>query len=171
MLLREQLIKSMQTNTSAAINLVPVIMPHWRERKMDYLVVDSSMGLYWGKITPDLGAYCASKAALDCRRFLYTYAWRRTYFLTGSTGINETLAAKVADLGYIKTLLIDAGFFRTNMAAPQKHAETLSSSWGNYPAFNDVWSNITQQLHGDQPGDTAKGARLIVGLVRGRRHY
>ena len=76
-------------------------------------------------------------------------------------------AAEVADLGYIKTLIIDPGYFQTAIADPAKHGHELSAPWPGYEALREFMNDFAPKLHGSQPGDTVEGARLVVDLVKG----
>ena len=71
----------------------------------------------------------------------------------------------MADLGYIKTLIINPGHFRTDVAALRKHDAIEESK--NYPAFNAFVKNILPHMHGNQPGDAVKAASLTIDLVKG----
>ncbi|KAI7538664.1 hypothetical protein KC331_g10216 [Hortaea werneckii] len=137
-----------QTNTVATVNLIAALMPHWREQKSGYIVANSSFSAWW-EIVPAAGCYSASKGALD-----------------------QLLKAFVAELkaegiDYIKTLIINPGYFVSDVGKPEKHTRALGADWGEYPALKKVCTDLVPALHGNQPGDTAKAARLVIDLVKG----
>ncbi|RMY40166.1 hypothetical protein D0866_01446 [Hortaea werneckii] len=144
----EHLAQHLQTNTVATVNLIAALMPHWREQKSGYIVANSSFSAWW-EIVPAAGCYSASKAALD-----------------------QLLKAFVAELktegiDYIKTLIVNPGYFVSDVAKPQKHERALGADWGEYPALKKMCTDLVPTLHGNQPGDTAKAARLVIDLVKG----
>ncbi|KAI7158275.1 hypothetical protein KC349_g4958 [Hortaea werneckii] len=136
------------TANIATVHLIAALMPHWREQKSGYIVANSSFSAWW-EIVPAGGSYSASKGALD-----------------------QLLKAFVAELkaegiDYIKTLIINPGYFVSDVAKPQKHERALDADWGGYPTLKKVCTDMVPTLHGNQPGDTAKAARLVIDLVKG----
>ncbi|KAI6908459.1 hypothetical protein KC318_g4376 [Hortaea werneckii] len=146
--LANTLSEHLQTNTVATINLIAALMPHWREQKSGYIVANSSFSAWW-EIVPAAGCYSASKGALD--QLLKTFV--------------AELQAEGID--YIKTLIINPGYFVSDVAKPEKHERALRADWGEYPALKKMCTDLFPILHGNQPGDTAKAARLVVDLVKG----
>ncbi|KAI7228153.1 hypothetical protein KC330_g8048, partial [Hortaea werneckii] len=74
---------------------------------------------------------------------------------------------KAEGIDYIKTLIINPGYFVSDVAKPQKHERALDADWGEYPALKKMCTDLVPTLHGNQPGDTAKAARLVIDLVKG----
>lgn len=74
---------------------------------------------------------------------------------------------KTEGIDYIKTLIINPGYFVSEVAKPQKHERALGADWGEYPALKKMCTDLVPTLHGNQPGDTAKAARLVIDLVKG----
>lgn len=68
--LTDTLSETLQTNTVATVKLIAALMPHWREQKSGYMVVNSSISAWW-EIAPGLGSYGASKGALDRKSTSY----------------------------------------------------------------------------------------------------
>ncbi|KAK3659448.1 hypothetical protein LTR56_001338 [Elasticomyces elasticus] len=139
----DDLLKQFHTNTFGAINCLTALMPHWRERQSGFLVVNSSYQSQWSSL-PMSGAYSASKAALD--RLVTTFA---------------------AEVGFVKTLTIHPGHFRTEVAAPEKIDSFLSVPSKNYQPMKDFMTDFAKTIHGNQPGDTKKAVELTVDMVRG----
>ncbi|KAI6909303.1 hypothetical protein KC334_g4128 [Hortaea werneckii] len=88
------------------------------------------------------------------------------------TALDQLLKAFVAELktegiDYIKTLIVNPGYFVSDVAKPQKHERALGADWGEYPALKKMCTDLVPTLHGNQPGDTAKAARLVIDLVKG----
>ncbi|KAI6827550.1 hypothetical protein KC340_g9582 [Hortaea werneckii] len=146
--LTNTLSEHLQTNTVATVNLIAALMPHWREQKSGYIVANSSFSAWW-EIVPAAGCYSASKGALD--QLLKTFV--------------AELQAEGID--YIKTLIINPGYFVSDVAKPQKHERALDADWGEYPVLKKMCTDLVPSLHGNQPGDTAKAARLVIDLVKG----
>ncbi|KAI7339883.1 hypothetical protein KC315_g1013 [Hortaea werneckii] len=126
----------------------PALMPHWREQKSGYIVANSSINAWWETV-PATGSYSASKGALD--QLLKTFV----------------AELKTEGIEYIKTLIINPGYFVSDVAKPQKHERALSADWGEYPTLKKMCTDLVPTLHGNQPGDTAKAARLVIDLVKG----
>ncbi|KAI6855394.1 hypothetical protein KC343_g5316 [Hortaea werneckii] len=146
--LTNTLSEHLQTNTIATLNLIAALMPHWREQKSGYIVANSSINAWW-EIVPAAGSYSASKSALD--QLLKTFV----------------AELKTEGIDYIKTLIINPGYFVSEVAKPQKHERALGADWGEYPALKKMCTDLVPTLHGNQPGDTAKAARLVIDLVKG----
>ncbi|KAI7268673.1 hypothetical protein KC345_g7636 [Hortaea werneckii] len=146
--LTNTLSEHLQTNTIATLNLIAALMPHWREQKSGYIVANSSISAWW-EIVPAAGSYSASKGALD--QLLKTFV----------------VELQAEGIDYIKTLIINPGYFVSEVAKPQKHERALGADWGEYPVLKKMCTDLVPTLHGNQPGDTAKAARLVIDLVKG----
>ncbi|KAI6857824.1 hypothetical protein KC338_g7958 [Hortaea werneckii] len=146
--LTNTLSEHLQTNTIATLNLIAALMPHWREQKSGHIVANSSINAWWETV-PATGSYSASKSALD--QLLKTFV----------------AELKTEGIDYIKTLIINPGYFVSEVAKPQKHERALGADWGEYPALKKMCTDLVPTLHGNQPGDTAKAARLVIDLVKG----
>ena len=122
-----------------------------RSRRSGVIANLGSIGSWLG--TPAAGLYCASKAA--CSIF------------------SESLRAEVADLG-IQVTAIEPGYFRTNLlsggnqiVAQKKIPDLEKATEGAKTAL--------KAYDGKQPGDTKKGAKIIVealtrtGRYKGRK--
>ncbi|KAK5107971.1 hypothetical protein LTR62_000516 [Meristemomyces frigidus] len=145
------ILKEFQTNILGNIHLIQSIMPHWRSRQSGCLVVNSSEDSLWHTF-PGFSAYSASKAALD--RFIHLFG------------------AETANLGYIKTLTIHPGPFRTDVAKADKHnmsdpLRARPDQPTNYQWLNDFFTDFVPKFHQKQVGDPQKLAEAVVDLVRG----
>ncbi|KAI6789368.1 hypothetical protein KC361_g8573 [Hortaea werneckii] len=146
--LTNTLSEHLQTNTIPTVNLIAALMPHWREQRSGFIVANSSINAWWETV-PATGSYSASKGALD--QLLKTFV----------------AELKTEGIEYIKTLIINPGYFVSEVAKPQKHERALSADWGEYPVLKKMCTDLVPTLHGNQPGDTAKAARLVIDLVKG----
>ncbi|KAH9218703.1 oxidoreductase,short chain dehydrogenase-like protein [Leptodontidium sp. 2 PMI_412] len=140
---REDWIKQYQTHVFGTIGVARAFLPHFRSRKAGTLVFIGSTAA-WGGI-PTLAAYCGSKSALR--------------------GAVETLNLEVKPLG-IRTLLVEPGFFRTDLLNADNTVYINSKI--------DDYKPVTEQLFGTfkgynklQPGDPAKGVQRIIDTVKG----
>ncbi|WP_406367783.1 oxidoreductase [Streptomyces sp. NBC_01546] len=120
--------------------LTRAALPHMRARKSGAVVQMSSMG---GRLAfPGIGAYCATKFALE--------------------GLTEALAAEVAAFG-IKTLIVEPGSFRTGFAGGNALRHTAA-----LPAYQDAIGPVRQGLpatDGHQPGDPVKAVAAILAAL------
>ncbi|KAK4553749.1 hypothetical protein LTR86_009247 [Recurvomyces mirabilis] len=143
-------LKQFQTNVLGNIHLIQAIMPHWRSQQSGFLVVNSSEDSAWHTF-PGFSAYSASKAALD--RFIVLFK------------------AETANLGYIKTLTIHPGPFRTDVANASKHqfkdpARARPEEPTNYQWLNDFFVGLIPDFDRKQIGDPTKLAKVVVDMVR-----
>ncbi|MBP2479498.1 NAD(P)-dependent dehydrogenase (short-subunit alcohol dehydrogenase family) [Crossiella equi] len=124
-------------------NVLRATLPILRARKSGHVVnVSSVLGL---TAVPGWGLYCAGKFALE--------------------GLSEALAAEVADLG-IEVTIVEPGYFRTTFLSPDSLALPAGTS-DAYPAIREMTENHLA-LQGNQLGDPAKGAQLMIdNVVRG----
>ncbi|MEU9143315.1 oxidoreductase [Streptomyces sp. NPDC048349] len=120
--------------------LTRAALPHMRARKSGAVVQMSSMG---GRLAfPGVGAYCASKFALE--------------------GLTEALAAEVAAFG-IKTLIVEPGAFRTGFAGGDTLRHTAA-----LPVYEDMIGPVRQGLpasDGHQAGDPVKAVAAILAAL------
>lgn len=80
------------------------------------------------------------------------------------TGLVESLAAETQPFG-IQTLLVEPGRFRTRLLA-QGNRKDATSSIPDYVPLVDQYVAALDAASERQPGDTEKGVRIIVDVVR-----
>lgn len=76
----------------------------------------------------------------------------------------ESLNKEVRDLG-IRTLLIEPGFFRTDLLS-QANLKTVESSIPDYKEASKGFNKLLQEKNHAQSGDPKKGVAIVVDLVR-----
>ncbi|WP_182906489.1 oxidoreductase [Microbispora sp. H13382] len=122
-----------------AVTVTKAVLPHLRRQGSGTVVQMSSMG---GQLSmPGFGAYCAAKFALE--------------------GLSEALAAEVAPFG-VRVLIVEPGAFRTEFGGHRMHR---SKPIDAYRASAGVTRAFVDGMDGTQPGDPAKAARAILGVL------
>ncbi|TKA71500.1 hypothetical protein B0A55_06478 [Friedmanniomyces simplex] len=80
----------------------------------------------------------------------------------------KTFVAETASLGYIRTLYIHPGHFRTEVTKHEKHTAILERKDSEkYQPMYDRMASFADQLHGSQQGDVRKAVELTLDLVQG----
>jgi NAD(P)-dependent dehydrogenase (short-subunit alcohol dehydrogenase family) len=130
-----------ETNLFGPLNVTRAVLPVMRAQRSGVVVtMSSTAGLIGGEFT---SAYAASKFALE--------------------GWMESLAPEVAPFG-IRTLVVEPGFFRTDLLTPE------STRYAR-PSVEDYAERTRQTvaawngMNGRQGGDPAKLARALIGLA------
>uniref|UniRef100_K3WR58 Uncharacterized protein n=1 Tax=Globisporangium ultimum (strain ATCC 200006 / CBS 805.95 / DAOM BR144) TaxID=431595 RepID=K3WR58_GLOUD len=127
------------TNVFGVLNMVRAVMPYLRAQKSGVIANIGSLAAWCSHATT--GMYCATKFA--------------------TAGITEGLREEVTHLG-IEVTSIDLGSFRTELAA------NIVVSKHNIPELDAATNSVREflsSLHGKQPGDLAKAAKLISELL------
>jgi NAD(P)-dependent dehydrogenase (short-subunit alcohol dehydrogenase family) len=91
----------------------------------------------------------------------FTSAYAASKF--GVEGFMEALAPEVAPFG-IKTMLVEPGFFRTELLSPQS-TQYAEPSIQDYAQRTTQTIEAWQGMHGTQGGDPAKLAKALVHLA------
>ncbi|GBE83713.1 NAD-P-binding protein [Sparassis latifolia] len=134
-----------QTNVFGTIVLTQSLLPHFRARKTGHIFNLSSAGAYWNY--PGLGAYAASKAALDA--------------------FSESLSREVEPYN-IRVIVILPGYFPTNIFAKARSTERLSTVYTD-PKQGYKFIETLQQRRQEsgQFGDLVKFAQRTYEIVHG----
>jgi len=131
----------METNFFGALAVTQALLPHLRERKRGHILNLSSLAGVTG--LPGCGLYCASKFALE--------------------GLSESLAIELAPFG-IQVTIVEPGGFRTNFAGGSlRVAGTPLADYNGTPAGQT--RDHIHQYHGNEPGDPAKAAAVLLQAV------
>lgn len=131
----------LETTLFGPINVTRAALPAMRARRAGLVVtISSTAGLQGGEF---LSAYAASKFGVE--------------------GWAESLAPEVAPLG-IRTMLVEPGFFRTELLGPEstRYAE---SSIGDYAERAEQTVAAWKGMGGRQGGDPAKLDGALVQLA------
>jgi len=152
--LRSEDIRSQfQTNVFGQIALIQALLPAFRAQRSGHILNVSSIAGFSG--SPSLGAYNASKAALDA--------------------FSETLAAEVAPLG-VRVHIIVPGFFPTNFLASARALRDAADvdparATGAYATREQVDGLIDDyvdtRLANRSVGDPSKAAERMYEVVTG----
>jgi NAD(P)-dependent dehydrogenase (short-subunit alcohol dehydrogenase family) len=130
-------------NVFGAVAMIKAVLPAMRERRAGHILNITSMG---GFITmPGIAYYCGSKFALE--------------------GISEVLAQEVKGFG-IKVTAVAPGSFRTDWAG--RSMVRAERSIADYDALMDPIRAARQAKSGQQAGDPAKAAQVLLDLVEQR---
>jgi NAD(P)-dependent dehydrogenase (short-subunit alcohol dehydrogenase family) len=127
-----------ETTLFGPINLTRAVLPIMRAQRAGLIVtISSTAGIVGGEF---LSAYAASKFGVE--------------------GWQESLAPEVAPFG-IKTMLVEPGFFRTELLTPEstRYAESSIADYAEQTVA--AWTS----MNGRQGGDPAKLAEALVYLA------
>ncbi len=132
--------RQFDANVFGAVAMIKAVLPGMRARRSGRIINVTSMG---GFITmPGITYYCGSKFALE--------------------GISEALGKEVKPLGIHVTALAP-GQFRTDWAG--RSMIRAERSIADYDAVMDPIRAARQAKSGNQPGDPAKAAQVLLKLV------
>ena len=130
-----------ETTLFGPVNLARAVLPVMRAQRSGLVItISSTAGIAGGEF---LTAYAASKFGVE--------------------GWQESLAPEVAPFG-IRTMLVEPGFFRTELLTPEstKYAE---SSVADYAERTAQTVTAWKSMNGQQGGDPAKLADALVHLA------
>ncbi|KIW18482.1 hypothetical protein PV08_02770 [Exophiala spinifera] len=132
------------TNVFGPLNVTRAVLPYMRARRSGVIANFSSIGAWRG--TPAVGVYEASKWAVS--------------------GITETLRLELAEFN-IRVCSIEPGYFRSDLLASghkNLHQRVIADYDGTAVRRTEERVERTNQ---NQPGDPAKGAKVIVDVLTG----
>jgi NAD(P)-dependent dehydrogenase (short-subunit alcohol dehydrogenase family) len=129
-----------ETNLFGVVNVSRAALPVFRAQRSGTFVQFSSIG---GRVggTPGMGAYQTAKFAVE--------------------GFSEVLASEVAPFG-VKVIIVEPGAFRTDWqgSSMTRHAVGL-----DYEETVGAIHRYRDEHDGRQPGDPARGAKVVVDVV------
>ncbi|EKG13229.1 Short-chain dehydrogenase/reductase SDR [Macrophomina phaseolina MS6] len=138
----EEVQKNFATNVFGQFNVLRAVVPHMRARRAGVIANMGSIGGWRG--SPAAGVYCATKAAVA----IYT----------------ESLRAELEPFGVAVTC-IEPGYFRTNFLDEASGRKQVAAR--RVPDVAAETRAFLDQYNRKQPGDPAKGARVIVQALTG----
>ncbi len=137
----EEFRAQIETTFFGPVNVTRATLPLMRARRSGLVVtISSTAGLEGGEFT---SAYAASKFAVE--------------------GWMESLAPEVAPFG-IRTMLVEPGFFRTELLTPES-TRYAASSIEDYAERTEQTVAAWKAMNGQQGGDPAKLADALVHLA------
>ncbi|KAI4260723.1 MAG: hypothetical protein LQ352_000115 [Teloschistes flavicans] len=139
----ERFNKQLATNLIGPINLTRALLPHFRQRRAGTIVFIGSYGGWRGQA--GAAPYCVSKFALE--------------------GLVECLADELAPFN-IRTLLVEAGMFRTDLFA-EGNRKSEPPAIEDYASIHKKQAQGVAAIHGKQAGDPKKAVERILDVVRG----
>ncbi|HQV58334.1 MAG TPA: SDR family NAD(P)-dependent oxidoreductase [Ilumatobacteraceae bacterium] len=139
-LTENELAEQFNTNLFGALHVSRAALPAMRANRSGHIMLISSAGATY--VTAGMGAYSASKAALEA--------------------FGEALAAEVKPFG-IRTTVVIPGPFRTDFNGTS--TRNRSDPIADYAAQIDAEIEAAGQRHGTQSGDPAKAAAALIALA------
>jgi len=131
----------LETNLFGPLEVTRAVLPVMRAQRSGIVVtISSTSGLIGGEFT---SAYAASKFALE--------------------GFMESLAPEVAPFG-IRTMVVEPGFFRTDLLTPES-TSYAGSSIDDYTERTTRTIETWNSMNGQQGGDPAKLATALIDLA------
>jgi NAD(P)-dependent dehydrogenase (short-subunit alcohol dehydrogenase family) len=130
------------TNVFGLLNVTRAVLPFMREKKEGYIINISS--LYAFDVIPGWALYGSTKFAVD--------------------GISKGLAKELEPFG-IKVTAVEPGLFSTDFLSK----DSFVTAQVPIAAYDDTFAGQMRagsgSFHGQQPGDPAKLAEIIIGLA------
>ena len=138
----EEVRKQYDTNVFGLLNVTRAVLPQLRRQGSGHIINISSLFGYLNSV-PGFGLYGSTKFAVE--------------------GISEGLALELKPLG-IKVTALAPGLFSTEFVSTDSY-QSSAVILDAYKETVGVIRGYTGQLHGNQPGDPAKLAGVIVKLA------
>jgi NAD(P)-dependent dehydrogenase (short-subunit alcohol dehydrogenase family) len=135
----EEVKKQFDTNVFGLLHVTRAVLPHMRNQHSGHIINVSSLFGYNATV-PGFGIYSATKFAVE--------------------GISEGLAIEVKPFG-IHVTAVAPGLFATQFAS----TDSYQGSAVILDAYNETVGKVRAtvgQLHGNQPGDPAKLAQVVL---------
>jgi NAD(P)-dependent dehydrogenase (short-subunit alcohol dehydrogenase family) len=129
-----------ETNLYGVVNVTRAALPVFRKQRSGHFLQFSSIGGRAGG-TPGMGAYQTAKFAVE--------------------GFSEVLNNEVKPFG-VKVTIIEPGAFRTDWGGSSM---TLHPVGADYESTVGQINRYRVETDGNQPGDPAKAAQAIIGVV------
>ncbi|MEO3405510.1 SDR family NAD(P)-dependent oxidoreductase [Mucilaginibacter sp. CAU 1740] len=138
----EEVRRQYDTNVFGVLNVVRAVLPHLRERKSGHIINISSLFGYGA--LPAWALYGSTKYAVE--------------------GISEGLSLELAPFN-IKVTSLAPGLFRTQFLNSQSYSATANVIADYAETMVGQMKNVPDSLHGNQPGDPAKLAKVVIELA------
>ena len=128
-----------ETNLFGVIIMTKAVLPYFRERRAGHIVQVTSIA---GRVGP------AGRAAYAAAKF-------------GVEGFSESLSKETGPLG-VKVTIIEPGGFRTDFAGASTE---LRKGRPEYASTVGASVHFQRRYNGNQPGDPAKAAAVLLHVV------
>lgn len=126
-------------NVFGTLNVIRKALPFLRKQRSGHIFNITSIGGFSGAF-PGFGIYCATKFAVH--------------------GLSESLAAEVKSFG-IKVTIVSPGYFRTNFL-DSNSLNVPKNAIEDYASVRETQSTHQESYNGNQPGDPAKAADVLI---------
>ncbi|WP_121810701.1 oxidoreductase [Mucilaginibacter kameinonensis] len=130
-----------ETNVFGLLNVLRVVLPHLRAQRSGHIINVSS--LFGFDAIPGWALYGSTKFAVE--------------------GISKGLAAELAPLN-IKVTVVEPGLFSTEFLSAESYS-AAKNIIADYTETVGPMRTGADQLHGNQPGDPKKLAKVVVDLA------
>jgi NAD(P)-dependent dehydrogenase (short-subunit alcohol dehydrogenase family) len=140
----EEARQNFDVNVFGLLNMLRVATPYLRQRGGGRVLNISSSGGFMGNF-PGWSIYCATKFAV--------------------AGLSESYAAEVKAFG-IGVTIVYPGSFRTDFLTPDSLA-LPQQPITVYRTIHEAQAQLEQQFNGQQPGDPAKAAAVLIQISEG----
>lgn len=137
----EDIFRQYNTNVFGLLHVTRALLPHMRQAKGGHIINFSSLFGYKAS-APGFGIYASTKFAVE--------------------GISEGLAAEVKPLG-IHVTSVAPGVFATDFLASDSYIVS-ENTIDAYASTVGQLKALALQLHGNQPGDPARLAQVVIAL-------
>ena len=137
----EQIEHQLSTTLVGPMNVTRAVLPVMRKQRSGHIIsISSGAGMMGFEFN---SAYCAAKFGLE--------------------GWMEALQSEVAPFG-INTTIVNPGFFRTEFLT-QESTVYAASAIEDYAERQSAQRDWYESQHGQQPGDPAKLAQVLIMIV------
>ncbi|UOE46799.1 oxidoreductase [Mucilaginibacter sp. SMC90] len=130
-----------ETNVFGLLNVVRAALPHLRAQRSGHIINVSS--LFGFDAIPGWALYGSTKFAVE--------------------GISKGLAAELEPLN-IKVTVVEPGLFSTEFLSAESYSASKNII-ADYATTVGPMRAVADQLHGNQPGDPKKLARVVVDIA------
>ncbi|TGE27978.1 SDR family oxidoreductase [Hymenobacter metallicola] len=131
--------QNFEVNVFGLLHVLRAATPYLRAQGSGRVFNISSVGGFFGSF-PGWGIYCATKFAVD--------------------GLTESYAAEVQPFG-IQATTVKPGYFRTGFLSAGSMGQPQAPI-GAYQSVRDSQILHAEQINGNQPGDPAKAAAVLI---------
>jgi Short-chain alcohol dehydrogenase of unknown specificity len=126
-------------NVFGVLNVIRQALPYLRKQQSGHIFNIASVGGFTG-LFPGFGIYCATKFAVH--------------------GLTESLNMEIKEFG-VHATVVSPGYFRTNFLEPSSLV-VPKKALSDYTRARQSQVVHQQEINGNQPGDPAKAAAVLI---------